>query len=108
MLGISTFNLLFLERVRGRFEKLERAHEILPHTHHGPSIVEFATVVRGAKHGYHLPLGEKLVTVLHHLFLFLREGMDGGGEREREREREREGGFVPFLLQAKKKVTKIE
>lgn len=46
---------------------LEGAHECLVHTHHGPGVVELSAVVRRGEQRDQLPLGEELVTVLHHL-----------------------------------------
>ena len=46
---------------------LEGAHQCLVYTHHAPGIVKLPAVVGGGEQGDQLPLGEKLVPILHDL-----------------------------------------
>ena len=50
-----------------RWTHLEGAHEGLVHRHHAARVIELAAVVGGGEESHELPLGEELITVLHHL-----------------------------------------
>merc|ERR1719461_17275 len=50
-----------------RFQDLEGAHQSFVHRHHGTCVIKLATIVGGGEESDQLPLGEKLVPVLHHL-----------------------------------------
>jgi len=51
----------------GRLQDAEGAHEAVVDGHDGARVVELAAVVWRRKDGHQLPVGEKLVAVLHHL-----------------------------------------
>lgn len=50
-----------------RLQYLEGAHQCLIYTHHGTSVIEFSTVVRGWEYCYELAVSEKLISIFNNL-----------------------------------------
>ena len=67
-----------------RLEDLERTHQSLVNTHHGPGVVELSAVVRGREDSHQSSLGEELVPILHNLDT--QRATHTHTQRERERE----------------------
>jgi len=59
--------ILILSLLLTWLQYLEGAHQCLVYTHHAPGIVKLPAVVGGGEQGDQLPLGEKLVPILHDL-----------------------------------------
>ena len=50
-----------------RFENLKGTHESFIDTHHGPSIVEFTTIIGSGKKSYELAPGKEFISVFYDL-----------------------------------------
>lgn len=59
--------ILILSLLLAWLQYLEGAHQRLVYTHHPPGIVKLPAVVGSGEQGDQLPLGEKLVPILHDL-----------------------------------------